>query len=138
MRRSTSIACDAPVIRIAALYRFARFDDPAAVRAHLEAVARDAGIRGTLLVASEGVNGTIAGDPEAIDAVLAAIRALPGCADLKPKFAEADAVPFHRLKVRLKAEIVHGKLQVTVAENQPSGTVVTLTVPYKSVEGAFA
>ncbi len=106
MRRSTSIACDAPVIRIAALYRFARFDDPAAVQAHLEAVARDAGIRGTLLVAGEGVNGTIAGEPEAIDAVLAAIRALPGCADLKPKFAEADAVPFHRLKVRLKAEIV--------------------------------
>jgi UPF0176 protein len=106
MRRSTSIVCDAPVIRIAALYRFARFDDPGAVREHLEAVAQAAGIRGTLLIAGEGVNGTIAGGPDAIDAVLAAIRALPGCTDLKPKFAEADAMPFHRLKVRLKAEIV--------------------------------
>jgi UPF0176 protein len=106
MRRSTSIVCDAPVIRIAALYRFARFDDPGAVREHLEAVAQAAGIRGTLLIAGEGVNGTIAGTPDAIDTVLAAIRALPGCADLKPKFAEAETMPFHRLKVRLKAEIV--------------------------------
>jgi UPF0176 protein len=96
----------AGAVRIAALYRFARFDDPAAIRARLETVAADAGIRGTLLVAHEGINGTIAGDDAGVETVLAAIRALPGCADLTPKFAEAAAMPFHRLKVRLKREIV--------------------------------
>jgi len=93
-------------VRIAALYRFARFADPAVIRAHLEAVAEAAGIRGTLLIAGEGINGTIAGSDDGIETMLAAIRALPGCADLAPKFAEAAAIPFHRLKVRVKREIV--------------------------------
>ncbi len=93
-------------VRIAALYRFARFDDPGAIRDHLHAVAEAAGVRGTLLIAGEGINGTIAGTPEGIEAILSAIRALPGCADLAPKFATADAMPFYRLKVRVKAEIV--------------------------------
>ena len=94
------------MIRVAALYRFARFDDPAAVRERLEAVARDAGVKGTLLVAGEGINGTVAGSAEGIATLLAAIRALPGCADVEPKYAQAAAMPFHRLKVRLKREIV--------------------------------
>jgi len=94
------------VIRVAALYRFAAFDDPAAIRTALEARARALGIRGTLLVAGEGINGTIAGAPEAVDAMVATIRSLPGCAGLAPKFADAAAMPFHRLKVRLKREIV--------------------------------
>ena len=94
------------MIRVAALYRFAAFDDPAAIRTALEARARALGIRGTLLVAGEGINGTIAGAPEAVDAMVATIRSLPGCAGLAPKFADAAAMPFHRLKVRLKREIV--------------------------------
>jgi UPF0176 protein len=94
------------VIRVAALYRFAAFDDPAAIRAALEARARALGIRGTLLVAGEGINGTIAGAPDAVDAMVATIRSLPGCAGLAPKYADAAAMPFHRLKVRLKREIV--------------------------------
>lgn len=94
------------MIRVAALYRFAAFDDPAAIRTTLEARARALGIRGTLLVAGEGINGTIAGAPEAVDAMVATIRSLPGCAGLTPKFADAAAMPFHRLKVRLKREIV--------------------------------
>ena len=93
-------------IRVAALYRFATFDDPAAVRATLEERARALGIRGTLLVAGEGINGTIAGAAAAIETMVAAIRALPGCGDLAPKYADAEAMPFHRLKVRLKREIV--------------------------------
>ena len=94
------------MIRVAALYRFAAFDDPAAIRTALEARARALGIRGTLLVAGEGINGTIAGAPEAVDAMVATIRSLPGCAGLAPKYADAAAMPFHRLKVRLKREIV--------------------------------
>lgn len=112
-------------IRIAALYRFARFGDPAAIRAHLYAVAEAAEIRGTLLVAGEGINGTIAGAPDAIDRMLATICALPGCAGLQPKFATADAMPFHRLKVRLKREIV----TMGIADIDPLDVVGTYVAP---------
>jgi len=92
-------------VRVAALYRFATIADCAAVRDRLEALCRP-DVRGTLLVAHEGLNGTIAGPEASIDRVLAGIRALPGFADQDVKFAEADAMPFHRLKVRIKPEIV--------------------------------
>lgn len=61
---------------------------------------------GTLLLAKEGINGTIAGDRAGIDAVLAHVRALPGCSDLEWKESTASVAPFHRMKVRLKKEIV--------------------------------
>lgn len=99
------MAADFP-IRVAALYRFTRFADPAGVRAGMAAACAAAGVKGTLLVATEGLNGTIAGSDGAINAALAAIRALPGCADLGVREARAAAMPFHRLKVRLKREIV--------------------------------
>ena len=91
---------------IAALYHFTRFDDPAAIQRPLLTLCRDNGISGTLLLAHEGINGTIAGPRAGIDAVLAHIRALPGCADLEWKEASSDDQPFRRLKVRLKKEIV--------------------------------
>ncbi|MBY0306272.1 MAG: rhodanese-related sulfurtransferase [Sphingomonas sp.] len=94
------------MITVAALYRFARFDDPAALRAPLLALCEAQSVKGTLLLAREGINGTIAGKTAAIDAVLTHIRALPGCADIEVKFSHADAMPFHRMKVRLKREIV--------------------------------
>ncbi len=94
-------------ICVAALYRFARFDDDAAaVREDLAAVCRAHGVKGTLIVAREGINGTIAGSDAAVEAVLAAVRGLPGCADIEVKHSRAAAMPFHRLKVHLKAEIV--------------------------------
>jgi len=95
-----------PGVAVAALYQFTRFDDPAALRAALLALCEAQGIRGTLLLAREGINGTIAGAPQGLDAVLAHIRALPGCADLDVKFSSAPAMPFHRMKVRVKREIV--------------------------------
>jgi UPF0176 protein len=63
-------------------------------------------VRGTLLIAHEGINGTIAGPAEAIEAVLGAIREAFAGARLEIKFADAEAMPFHRLKVRVKPEIV--------------------------------
>ncbi|NBO20691.1 MAG: hypothetical protein EBU97_01805, partial [Rhodobacteraceae bacterium] len=91
---------------VAALYHFARFDDPAALRAPLLALCQDRGIKGSLLLAREGVNGTIAGDRAGIDAVLAHLRALPGCEELEWKESPAPRMPFGRMKVRLKSEIV--------------------------------
>lgn len=94
------------MVTVAALYRFARFDDPAALRDSLRGVCEAAGIKGTLLFAREGINGTIAGTAQGIEAALAAICALPGCAALDVKYSRAEAMPFQRLKLRLKREIV--------------------------------
>ena len=91
---------------VAALYHFTRFPDPAALRAPLLEVCNAHGTGGTLLLAQEGVNGTIAGTRAGIDAVLAHLRALPGCADLEHKESLSDTPPFNRMKVRLKKEIV--------------------------------
>jgi len=91
---------------VAALYHFTRFPDPSAIKEPLAALCCEQGVKGSLLLAPEGINGTIAGPRAGIDAVLAHIRALPGCADLSWKEAEAGAMPFGRMKVRLKREIV--------------------------------
>jgi len=94
------------MITIAAFYKFTRFDGFEAARAPLQAATDAAGIRGTILLAPEGVNGTIAGPRDGVDAVIGHIRALPGFADLEWKESRATDMPFHRMKVRLKKEIV--------------------------------
>lgn len=91
---------------IAALYHFTRFLDPATLQTPLKELCIAQGVTGTLLLAHEGINGTIAGSRAGIDAVLAHIRNLPGCADLEHKESTATDQPFARMKVRLKKEIV--------------------------------
>ena len=91
---------------VAALYKFTPFDTPSAIKPGLLAACEAAGVTGTLLLAREGINGTIAGSAQGIEAVLAYIRALPGCADIDAKRSSATEAPFARMKVRLKAEIV--------------------------------
>ncbi|WP_048647469.1 rhodanese-related sulfurtransferase [Nitratireductor soli] len=93
-------------IRVAALYRFAALDDHAALRAPLAAFCHERSIRGTLLLATEGINGTVAGTPHAIDALIAHLDAIPALAGLDVKYSAAATMPFHRMKVRLKKEIV--------------------------------
>ncbi len=93
-------------ITVAALYHFTPFEDPHGARGPLVRACARAGIRGTLLLAREGINGTIAGAPDAIATVLSHVRNLPGCAGLDVKFSHADSMPFARLKVRVKKEIV--------------------------------
>lgn len=93
-------------IRIAALYRFTPFADVGAIQGPLATLCCSLGVRGTLLLAHEGINGTIAGADDAIDTVLAHIRTLHGCAELDVKESRAETMPFHRMKVRLKREIV--------------------------------
>lgn len=91
---------------IAAFYRFAPLSDPAALRAPLLSLCAAHGIRGSILLAPEGVNGTIAGPRDGIEAAIAHIRAWPGCADMTWKASTAGDMPFGRIKVRLKREIV--------------------------------
>lgn len=91
---------------VAAFYRFTAFNDPAAIVGKLSPVAEIAGTCGTILVAPEGLNGTIAGPRAGIDVMISAIRELPGCEDLTWKESRASKRPFKRMKVRLKREIV--------------------------------
>ena len=91
---------------IAALYHFNRFADPAALQAPLKAMCLSNGVKGSLLLAPEGVNGTIAGLRAGIDAVLSHLRALPDCTALEHKESFSQTPPFKRMKVRLKKEIV--------------------------------
>ena len=110
-------------IVVAALYRFAAFEKPEDLRGPLSSVAGHHGVKGTLLLAREGINGTIAGSRDGIDAVLAHIRTLPGCSDVEHKESRAHAMPFNRLKVRLKREIVTMGME-DIDPNQIVGTYV--------------
>jgi UPF0176 protein len=94
------------MFHIAAFYYFANLDDPDVVRESLLEVCADNDVKGTILVASEGINGTIAGSAAAIDTVLSFIGDDERLANLEEKRAVSDADPFLRLKVRLKKEIV--------------------------------
>ncbi|MEM6276297.1 MAG: rhodanese-related sulfurtransferase [Pseudomonadota bacterium] len=91
---------------VAALYHFTGFEDPARLKPGLVEVCERNGVRGTLLLASEGINGTIAGPRDGVLEVIKAIRDLPGCWDLTWKESAARNAPFKKLKVRLKREIV--------------------------------
>ena len=95
-----------PDIRVAALYRFCRIAAPDALRKPIAAFCRGRAIKGTLLIAAEGINGTVAGSPDAIDELIVRLEAIPGMAALDAKFSAASVMPFHRMKVRLKKEIV--------------------------------
>ncbi|MBC7719799.1 MAG: rhodanese-related sulfurtransferase [Chitinophagaceae bacterium] len=90
----------------AALYKFVELPDFAELQAPLQARCDLHHVKGTLLLAPEGINGTIAGQPADVHAVLAFLRADPRLAALEHKQAWASAAPFYRMKVRLKREIV--------------------------------
>ena len=91
---------------VAALYRFVRLDDYADLREPLLRHCDEAGIKGTLLLAHEGINGTIAGPRAGIDSVIAWLRSDPRLAGLEWKESYHGDTPFHRMKVKLKREIV--------------------------------
>lgn len=92
---------------IAALYKFVDLPDYVSLRAPIQKVADENNIKGILLLAREGINGTIAGTREGINNMLAYLRSDPRFADLTHKeSASEERPPFHRLRVRLKKEIV--------------------------------
>ena len=91
---------------VAAVYKFVKLADCAAMREPLQARCDALGITGTLLLATEGINGTIAGTRSGIDQILAYLRSDPRLADLEHKESEASLPPFYRMKVKLKKEIV--------------------------------
>lgn len=96
---------DTPIL-VAALYHFAAVPKPEELRADLFTLLDSISIRGLILVAQEGVNGTIAGTSAAIEKAVAFIRAQQGFAKLDVKYSGAATMPFPRLNVRVKSEIV--------------------------------
>lgn len=115
--------------KVAALYKFVALPDCAALQPEIAAFCEARGIRGTLLLAPEGINGTVAGTPEAIDALAAWFEdgnifggRFKGS---EIKFSSADEMPFLRMKVRLKSEIV----TLRAPEADPTKTVGTYVQP---------
>jgi UPF0176 protein len=95
---------------VAALYQFVPLPDFRELKDPLHKLCLDLGIRGTLLLAHEGINGTVAGSHEAIDALMTELREstlfMGRLDNLELKFSTATEMPFQRMKVRLKKEIV--------------------------------
>jgi UPF0176 protein len=91
---------------IAALYRFFPLADPAAFAAEMHTLFDATELRGTLLIANEGINGTLAGSAEIIERVLTALVEKAGLDRAEVKFSYADEPPFKRLKFKIKQEII--------------------------------
>ena len=110
---------------VAALYHFVPVPHFAALRAPLQALCEENDVRGTLLLAHEGINGTVAGPPEGVRAVLSFLRRQPEFAALEHKESHAAEMPFLRMKVRLKKEIV----TMGVEDIDPNRSVGTYVAP---------
>lgn len=95
-----------PDARIAAFYCFVPLADLRAVQAQLKDLCADEGIKGTIILAAEGYNGTMAGNDAAIARLVAALMEIAGSATPEIKYARAPAMPFRSLRIRIKPEIV--------------------------------
>ena len=93
-------------VKVAALYRFCRLPDFRDLRQPILDFCRNHGIKGTLLLAHEGINGTVAGSDAAIDGLVGWLMERPEFQGMELKYSRAETMPFHRMKVRLKKEIV--------------------------------
>ena len=93
-------------IQVAAFYRFAPLDDIEGLRQEISSVCKASDLLGTILLANEGINGTIAGPADDIDKLFLFLGAHPGLENLERKTSYCNRNPFYRMKVRLKKEIV--------------------------------
>lgn len=112
-------------IIVAALYKFAKLPDYQERQPYLFDFCVKQDLYGTLLLAEEGINGTVAGTRAGIDALIAFLRTDPRFADLEHKESYADEMPFTRMKVKLKKEIV----TLGVAGINPNERVGTYVAP---------
>ena len=95
------------MFKVAALYKFYEIDNPLEIQISLKKTLKELSIYGTILVGSEGINGTIAAeDKENLNRALIYLRGLKGFEDLDIKFSDSKKNPFIRLKIKLKDEIV--------------------------------
>jgi len=112
-------------LTVATFYKFVSLPDYAAWQAPIKEICQQQTVKGTILLAEEGINGTIAGDRNAIDAVFAFLQADPRLVDIDIKESSATEPPFAKLKVRLKKEIV----TIGLPEVSPTEQVGTYVLP---------
>jgi UPF0176 protein len=110
-------------ITVCALYKFVRLENFEQLKTPLLSVMLDNEVKGTLLLANEGINGTIAGTQSSIDAVLAHLATDERLGEVSHKYSYADENPFQRSKVKLKKEIVTMGVE-GIDPNQVVGTYV--------------
>ena len=96
---------DTPIV-VSAFYKFVRLEDYETIQPALQAHCDANGVLGTILLAREGINGTVCGREDAIAALMRAFATDARFADIQPKYSFATEPAFHRMKVRLKQEIV--------------------------------
>lgn len=113
------------MIRVVALYKFVKVEDRESLQQTLKSWCEELKIKGTLLVAHEGLNGTIAGPKAGIEEFMKRLLSDSRFSDIDHKFSEAEDYPFNRLKVRLKKEIV----TIGIPEVDPTETVGTYLSP---------
>lgn len=94
------------VVTNIAAYKFASLTELKALREQLLTLCKELRLKGTILLAPEGINLFIAGGAEGIEKLLAVLRAIPGLEGLAPKYSESEDQPFSRMLVRLKKEII--------------------------------
>lgn len=100
------------MFKVVTFYKFVALENPADWRDRIEAACIENEIKGTILLAEEGINSTLSGAPERVDHLLAFLRGLPPFTDLTHKESSATEPPFKRLKVKVKPEIVTMKASV--------------------------
>ena len=114
-------------MRVVSFYRFVplALEELPLWRQRLLALGQAVALRGTVLLAAEGINGTVSGDRAAVEALVALLRSDPRLASLEPKYSEAAEPVFHRFKVRIKREIVTlGRPELQLGAQAPVGTYV--------------
>jgi UPF0176 protein len=94
------------MFKVAAFYRFSSLPHYEALQEPLLAALKALGIKGSVLLAAEGINGTISGEIDKLDQCLIEIGVVTGIASIEAKYSFAATLPFRRMKVRLKKEIV--------------------------------
>ena len=93
-------------IVVATLYKFVNLCDPAALAVEFNDFCATQKITGTIILASEGINATLAGSAASIESLLARLRSQPYLSDLRVSYSTSREMPFRRLKVKQRAEIV--------------------------------
>ena len=139
--------------RVAALYKFVHIEDCETLQSSLRTICEEHGIIGTLLIATEGINGTVAGTKEGVGLLLTFFREDHRFADMEVKLSHAKERPFYRLKVKVKNEIVTmgvagvspnkvvGEYVASDSWNQlisdPDVVIIDTRNDYESVVGSF-
>lgn len=116
---------DSNEILVATLYKFFKVDDLVALQDQLYEICNKNNVMGTILIANEGVNGTISAKPREIEKTLISIQKDDRFSEIEIKYSSANKQPFHKMRVRLKKEIV----TIGLPEINPNKTVGTYVKP---------